>query len=189
MNATPLYQADGVEAGVWRCGTCARLFAEKGSSLELARGAAEKCCAPRRSISKYQRSRWPREQEARERERQRFTESRQLTLEEARAPETAYTDPVFAGGRFFANLEELLDRFDAEELPDYVWCAEPVAFRPNVRAMIQTALEDHHEGADVSAAALQELTDLVAAWADQQGVVSWEESYQCCIVLRPAPAG
>ena len=77
-----------------------------------------------------------------------------------------------------------------EEPPAWVWACVTEAPRSDARWIVESALEDHHEGAfdAVEEEHIAKLDEFLRAWWAESGVVSYRVDYTRVVVLAKAGA-
>ena len=131
--------------------------------------------------------------ERRDREDRLFGKAVQVQVED-------YPDePVYWEGQvgtmgtgFFLNIDELLDHCDEESLdwPKYVWACQAKPLQITAEAVLQAAEEEQSGTDDISAESIDELRQLLEAWASKQKYRSWVPDFGRAVLLRdPSPPG
>lgn len=110
--------------------------------------------------------------------------------------ENEYDGPVYwegvdggsMGGGCFANLDEVREYCTDEdvETPGYVWACTEVKLTINVDNILESAFQEHHEGARdfLAVGAEKELELLLTAWCGRQGIKSWQADFRRAILLK-----
>lgn len=106
-----------------------------------------------------------------------------------KALSSEYDKPVFLPGSdegFFMSVDDLTERFedDGEELPTFVWGSREKPLTLDADGIVESALEDHHEGALVKPSAIEKLQAMLYEWCAEQKVLSYEEDQTVAVILR-----
>ena len=96
--------------------------------------------------------------------------------------ESAQGNPVGSCEGFHETVEIAIDNIacmDAEEIPDQydVWGSREIVFDIDASRVIECELEDHHDEAEVSPDAEEELQEFLARWSKRQDIKSYESTY------------
>lgn len=128
-----------------------------------------------------------------EKEEKVFELAAKVTLEEYEDQPIYWEGPPggssMSGDGYFLNIEEFLERCEEEEIdvPPYVWATKPVTLSMDASYLLESALDEHHEGArdEFPDGAERELQDLLDAWCAKQKVKSWDVDYKRSVLLHP----
>ena len=96
-----------------------------------------------------------------------------------------FDGPVFYDGAFFASVEDLIDEFEEDELPEYVYTSMrrgPLVFSPE--SLIDSMRDDSWEGWEPDCE--QELIDFLEQWNAKQTSYWFEEDLGTVLLLRGA---
>lgn len=193
-EAVELRLPDGTSSGAWMCSRCRNVVYYHGAT-ELACKNAMGCCVCR-ICGKPLEHRWSIWCEACEKTRfdkaQADREAEYLGSANYLKP-AEYNGPVFTpAGRFFVNLNEFDDHYshskDAPHRPEYVWCAEPVRWTPDLSDYVVDQIRDNfHEDAEdqLDETALKELDEFARKWWADNRVDSWTVDYSGCVLVNP----
>lgn len=204
MNARHLLREDGSRACVAQCGKCNRLWdvgyapvaggrhGDRPWTLEeryeYTFEQAERCCNWRcnqcsePAFSQFQQicRRHLDEQSAKEsaeREAKAFTKAKPHP-----SPEDC---KLILGERVYDGLDDLLGCCDADELPEYVWCAKPMPLALDADRIIENATEDMHESArdQIEKSDVEELQEFLDGWCSRFPVVSYDTDYTQYVLI------
>lgn len=121
MAAIELYKHDGVSAGIFYCGTCRVVYADKDQAEQC---HGERLCSCGNKITRgYQKHCDNCESEAwkekeRKKESERFESATKIS-------ESEYSgDMVFHGDSYFHSVEEAVDGYLEGHEPEYVWACQ-----------------------------------------------------------------
>jgi hypothetical protein len=89
-----------------------------------------------------------------------------------------YTGPFIVGGRFFGDIESLLDRFADDELPVFGFCLEEKPAHIDISNILESVADDMHE--DWEEIPCEELEVGISAWNKaNEGNGSYFEDDNC----------
>ena len=87
------------------------------------------------------------------------------------------------GDRWLADPEDV-DDYGVE----YAFATKPFPLRLDAEGIVEGALEEHHEGAEVAPALIAELQAYLDAWCERADVTSYEVDYGRVVEFRHALA-
>lgn len=122
-----------------------------------------------------------------------FEAATKVTIEEYEDQPIYWEGPPggasMSGDGYFLNIEEFLDRCEEEEVevPPYVWATKPVPLSMDADFLLESALDEHHEGArdEFPDGAELELQKLLDDWCSKQKVKTWDTDYKRAVLLHP----
>jgi hypothetical protein len=197
MNAKRLHYADGTPTDIYLCGKCgayrdigfAPIADGKGHTftpeerLKLTEASAERCCNYKcnkcgvatkqffNECDKCRDARW--DSERIEKEAAAFAKAKERT---------DYAGPFMFNDRYFADMEAVLDHCECRdiEVPEYLWVPEEMVLSMDADNIIESALEEHYEGADdnIDKDARKELQNRLDAWCVKQCIRSYYECHK-----------
>jgi len=150
MNATALFLADGTPVTPHLCGKCNRIWESQDS--------AERCCTCS-FCGKY--SDWNKSVAHDECSKRRHVEVEAERLAKATLV-TDYSGPFIVNERFYHDIEELLDRFSEDELPEFGFCCDEQPAHIDISDVIESVSDQMHE--DWEEEPCEELEQGIAAW-------------------------
>lgn len=122
------------------------------------------------------------EKKHQEKEREMFEKAKKV-------PQKEYVGPVFDRdhSEWYPSVDEMIERLfdDLKEIPKYAWAATINKLSLNAQSIVDNALEDHHEDAEVDDNEVKKLQSLLDEWCASQGVESWEEDTSTVVLIDP----
>jgi hypothetical protein len=115
--------------------------------------------------------------------------------------EDGYGAPVYWEGKvgsmgdgYFSGIDEVREHCEDEDedVPVYVWACNPVDLHIDVDNILESAFQEHYEGARdmLNAEAEEELSLFLNAWCKRQNIRSWQPDFRKAILLdRPDGEG
>lgn len=182
MNAEALYRTGREEPSAWFCGQCRQIRANQD--------AAEACCRPKMcedcTTAEVEKG-WTicaacRRSRAEERERARFAAARQVTAAEYTMG-TVYVEAV----ERYMDLDEFLnwdDYGNEGPAPAYAYGTETIPFHIHAESIVENALEDHHDDAEVSTWRIEALQGILDEWTAEAGVSSYGVDYTVVVMAE-----
>lgn len=127
------------------------------------------------------------------RERERFETAEKIPQGEWKG-EMLCVPPGDDSGLYFSELAEIADRFDGGEFPLFAWDCDPEPFviaPVHVDGMLESALDDHHEGAKdwITPAMREELQGFLDGWAERTKIRTFHPNYKRAVMLTPPEEG
>jgi hypothetical protein len=178
MQPVLLLREGDLEPVAKACGKCGRVYA-------LGDGFVERCCAPVIcECGAEARKGWTVCDACRHRKSDEKEAARRAAATVVEWDGNYLYDAQ--GDRWFVDESEMLDAAEESGF-EYAYASYPKPLTLNAEAIVDSALEDHYEEAEVDPPLVQELQDFLDDWCKRTGIVTYYPDYSR-VVLVPTEA-